>query len=544
MRYQIKDFQSWKSNQVNEGIIDALKNISNKFIKLLSKFPGLSWLNNKFEGPGSWNLNMAMKSKTGELPTSLYLYTPPSLQVLADVGIEEAGKTPVVVTEEEPEITNEAVNIQYVKTEHPNPSVPNCTYDEFVKQVEARILDRRNNTGINMPPLFVWGAIGIGKTSGIESLAQKFQMQSETIPMATFDPDLIALPEKNPRTGKMSYIILEDIPCYDSKNPEANELHKEVNGVILSDGTPSGGILFFDELSRAPKRNQSVAISFIQDRKLGRWKMGDAWTIVGAANRPDDDPDLKDMVLSPALTNRFQHINVVPDIKNYEKFVLNYKDLEGNLVFDPIILEFLKFNKELLHRQPDEDAIVFPTSRSWKNAADAVYAFKQNVKNWTVRDIELIVSGCVGADVARTYFAFVDLVKSIDVKTLKAVYSDPSKADLPPKEGKIYVSHITNAMITAIIMDRKGEKLKESEILNLAKYAARLDNPTYATILIRMLLLQHPYLNPKSPKDVYDAKYADTIEKAFDILGAKYPGMTLDEITDKDIEAEIEEEDV
>ena len=49
MGYQIKNYNDWVSeSKTNEGILSAIKNVSTKFLNLVSKIPGLSWIGDRF----------------------------------------------------------------------------------------------------------------------------------------------------------------------------------------------------------------------------------------------------------------------------------------------------------------------------------------------------------------------------------------------------------------------------------------------------------------------------------------------------------------
>jgi len=196
------------------------------------------------------------------------------------------------------------------------------------------------------------------------------------------------------------------------------------------------------------------------------------------------------------------------------------------MIMDPEMIEFLRFNKELFHDlDPDKSPEIFPSPRTWSKAADAI-AVKKKVskirgKELTMGDIEEIVAGLVGRSVARQYAAYLNLIKSIDPGTLKLVYSDQKKAALPPKVKGDYRSDAASAMITAIILDRRGDKLTDKEFRNITDYAVRLNDPTIATILMRRLLEEHPYANFDSKKFDEEA-YGETFDYIMNSFLDKY----------------------
>jgi hypothetical protein len=141
-------------------------------------------------------------------------------------------------------------------------------------------------------------------------------------------------------------------------------------------------------------------------------------------------------------------------------------------------------------------------------------------------EIEDQVADLLGNDVARQYVAYLNLLKSIDPKTLKEVYNDPKKAALPPKEKGDYKSDAASAMMTAIILDRRGEKLSPEQIKNLVNYAVRLDDPSWAIVLLRRFLEEHPYANEQSKK-FDEAGYGETYDYVINTFLDKYPGYDI-----------------
>lgn len=523
MGYQIKSYRDWKTEKTNEGIVDLIKNVSKKLVGLMSKVPGLTWLGDKFGGDGAWVMNVYMKQKKGELPKGVEVYPSKTTKQIVDAALGEKA-----VEVEENEMSFD-INEAEVATEHPNPDVENVDYEKLQSDVEAAVLARINGFSTQYPPILIWGAPGIGKTQIVEGIAKKYDMDCVVAILSTIPPDNLMLPSKDERTGKGSTIPADFLPVYDSKSPMAKELEAEEN-VPGPDGKPRGGILFFDELSRAPKPNLSAALSLVEDRKLGRWNMADKWVIVAAANRDEDDPDGV-YNFSTAMGNRFQQVNLVPDLPSWSKWASEKVDADtGELIFDPAMIEFLKMNKDLFYKlDPDVSAEIFPSPRTWTKAAEAITVRKRIAKmqgkDLTLGDIEREVSKLVGKSAARQYIGYLNLVKSVDPKTLKYVYTDQAKAALPKKEKGDYVSDVTSAMITAIILDKKGEKLTPNQIKNLFDYAIRLEDPTWATILVRKFMELHPYFNENSPK--FDEAYQDSYNENLENFIENYPGSVV-----------------
>jgi|694.fasta_scaffold44116_2 MoxR-like ATPase len=530
MGYQIKNYNDWVSeSKTNEGILSAIKNVSTKFLNLVSKIPGLSWVGNMFTGDGSWYLNLYLKSKTKGLPKGINLYPSETTKKLVDAAIKEEGITSVKKTEESLYVHN--IDEAKVPLTHPNPRVRSVDYQGFLKKIDTIVVAKKNGISgkAKMPAYLIWGAPGVGKSQLIEGVAKKYDMDFIEVILSQVPPDNLLLPKEDPETGLGDTIPSGSLPVYNSKSPNAAKLEAEKNGVGM-DGKPRGGILFFDELSRAPKPNLNAALQIIEARRIDKWKIASEWIIIAAANREEDDDAMYQF--STAMGNRFAQINLVPHLEqwiDYQKTRLD--DETGEMIMDPEMIEFLRFNKELFHdMDPDVSPEIFPTPRAWEKAADAISIMRKVAKlqgeTLTLGEIEDQVADLLGNDVARQYVAYLNLLKSIDPKTLKEVYNDPKKAALPPKEKGDYKSDAASAMMTAIILDRRGEKLSPEQIKNLVNYAVRLDDPSWAIVLLRRFLEEHPYANEQSKK-FDEAGYGETYDYVINTFLDKYPGYDI-----------------
>lgn len=508
MRYQIRTFKSWvNESKTNEGFADLFRDISQKFFNFLKNFPGLSFLKGRFTGNGSWILNKVMDSKTGKLERGIEFIPASTTKEIVDFASKEGsiikgteGEESALESFNWDETTVDPVNEVVVPLEHPNPIVKNVGADELQKKLERQILLSKNFPDRKSKPVLIWGSPGIGKTQIVRSLAKKYDMDIEIINLAELGPDVLLIPTKG-EEGQISLATPDNLPVYDIRSKNAKEQEAAKNG-IGKDGKPRGGILFFDELSRGHDSNLAAAIPLIENRFIQKWHIASHWVIFAAANREDDDQTK--FKFSSALGNRFSQVNYVPDIEKWSEWAEQHKmkmdDETYQLVFDREMIDFLKFRKELFHKyDPEVSLEVFPSPRAWTNAAEEIANARALGEDLTFGDIEDIVSTYVGVDVGKQYVAFLRLIKSIDPKTLKNVWTNQEKADLPPKEKNgDYKSDSLQAMLTAILLDKKGEELTFNEVKNFIDYLIRLDDPRYAMVAIKSLLKEHPYLRSKS----------------------------------------------
>nr|DAT54286.1 MAG TPA: Sigma-54 interaction domain [Caudoviricetes sp.] len=84
-------------------------------------------------------------------------------------------------------------------------------------------------------------------------------------------------------------------------------------------GTGCGGILFFDEISRAEKDVLQACMTFLQTRVMeGVYKLGSQWAMIGAGNRVVDGVDIS---WDTAMFDRFAHFNLIPSASDAMKYM-------------------------------------------------------------------------------------------------------------------------------------------------------------------------------------------------------------------------------
>jgi hypothetical protein len=523
MPYHIKDFNSWKSHNMNEGLLDTIKNVSKKFLDLMSKFKGLAWLNGKFEGAGSWFLNMYLQQKTGKIPKGIEYVPYSDTETIVNAALKEQ-KLEAKETEqiEESEV-NEAEEGFNPRLLHDDLNMIDGDFKSVVDEIEERIIMRREGGKTQPGPIMIWGGVGIGKTGGIKSLAKKYKMDYQIVNLSQVDPDTMILPKENKETGMAGVMAGEYLPVFNTRLPNAKEIEAEKNGPLDENGKPRGGIFFIDEVTRASSEGTlNAMLSLIHDREFLNWRIPSAWIIVGAANRRQDD--VTRFKESKAMYNRFLHLNYVATVEGFKEFAKEYIDEDtGELIIDPTMGEFLEFNKDLLHMydadNDDNTQVVFPTPRTWDLGATAMYSLKKYKammdppQKPTMQELERKLAMAVGKGPAKQYFAFLRLIQEIDAKALRFVYTSPEKAPLPKKEGGEYKSDSASAMVTAILMDKLGQKVTPEEMINLVKYIIRLDDPRWGVVMAQKFLKEHPYVMDNDPSSPYRKAFTFMIQE-------------------------------
>ena len=245
-------------------------------------------------------------------------------------------------------------------------------------------------------PITLWGEPGIGKSQIVQQTAKRLGLACQDVRAVLLDPvDLRGLPHVN-GDGRSHWAIPEFLP---------------------RDGS---GVLFLDELNRAPQLVQNACFQLVLDRKLGEYTMPDGWRVVAACNRESDGGGVTRM--SSALSNRFTHITVEPDLEDWCKWAVS----NG---IEPVVIAFLRFRPELLHKF-DRNTRAFPSPRSW-SFVSGITAQKPSA------EIELaLVSGSVGHAAAIDYMAFLKLYRSLP--SIDAILLNPTGAPVPTEASTLY----------------------------------------------------------------------------------------------------------
>jgi hypothetical protein len=126
--------------------------------------------------------------------------------------------------------------------------------------------------------------------------------------------------------------------------------------------------------------------------------------------------------MSSALSNRFTHISVVPDLDDWCKWAI----AAG---VEPVVIAFLRWKPELLHKF-DRNSRAFPSPRSW-SFVSGITAQKPSTA------IELaLVAGSVGHAAATEYMAFLRLYRSLP--SIDAIMLNPAGAPVPTETSTLY----------------------------------------------------------------------------------------------------------
>lgn len=164
---------------------------------------------------------------------------------------------------------------------------------------------------------FFWGSQGVGKTSTMGQYCKENNLQLVTLYTATQDVgDLIGLLVKDDKTGGVYHAKPNWFP------------------------TEGKGIIFLDELNRAPQDVLQSMFSFIQKGILHTHQLPPGWHVVAAGNYQSDRFNTTDTT-DAAWMSRFCHIDFTPTVEEWIAFTENKGmfDIAGFIREQPSMLE-------------------------------------------------------------------------------------------------------------------------------------------------------------------------------------------------------------
>ncbi|MBQ7695406.1 MAG: hypothetical protein IJT50_09820 [Lentisphaeria bacterium] len=249
-----------------------------------------------------------------------------------------------------------------------------------------------------LPPLMVWGAPGLGKSTIIRELAREYGVAFIDVRLAQREPvDIRGLPV--PTDKGVEWRVSAEWP----RDPQ------------------SKGIILFDELTAADRSLQVAAYEFILDRRLGDlYQVPDGWYICAAGNRTADRAVATTM--SSALANRFLHVELESDADDWLEWAV------ANDIY-PSVTAFIRFRPGMLFNQENENLERgWPTPRSWERVSTMMKILPDD--EYLLRHT---IYGLVGNRAGVEFMAFHKTTESLDVKAMMLGEKEvviPEKADL------------------------------------------------------------------------------------------------------------------
>ena len=272
---------------------------------------------------------------------------------------------------------------------------------ERILKLQLETLEKRPELAKVLPPLMVWGAPGLGKSSILQKAARDQGIGFIDVRLAQREPvDIRGLPVPGPDGVK--WLVSSDWP----RDPK------------------SRGIILFDEITAADRSLQVAAYEFILDRRLGElYKVPDGWYICAAGNRTEDRAVAATM--SSALANRFMHVELGEDVESWVSWARQSDIL-------PVVIGFLRFRPAMLFSQSGENLERgWPTPRSWERVSRMLEVMKGESEEL----VRHMVYGLVGNHAGVEFMEFKKMSESFAdaldmMRNPKRKVEIPSRADM------------------------------------------------------------------------------------------------------------------
>lgn len=298
---------------------------------------------------------------------------------------------------------------------------------EKILRMQLKTLAEHPELAHVLPPLMVWGAPGLGKSSIIRSIAEELGIKFIDVRLAQREP-----------------VDVRGLPVPDRENKKVDWM---VSGEWPRDGR---GILLFDELTAADRSLQVAAYELILDRRLGDlYKVPDGWYICAAGNRVEDAA--VSTTMSSALANRFMHVELGEDVDAWAHWANQHN-------IHPSVTGFLRFRPECLFRQNDENLKRgWPTPRAWERVSIMMNIVPADDEEL----LRKLVYGLVGNRAGMEFIEFHKLNASFD--DVRSMMLNPSvPVTIPQKVDRKYA--LCAAM--AYYLWRGKDKAEAEALLN------------------------------------------------------------------------------
>ncbi|MBO4345251.1 MAG: AAA family ATPase [Victivallales bacterium] len=273
------------------------------------------------------------------------------------------------------------------------------------RNMEA-IAERPETAGL-IPPIMVWGAPGLGKSSILRQVAKDLGVGFIDVRLAQREPvDIRGLPV--PGEDGVKWLVSSDWP-------------RDMN---------SRGIILFDEITAADRSLQVAAYEFILDRRLGElYTVPNGWYICAAGNRTEDRAVAT--TISSALANRFMHLELGEDTESWLSWARRH-DIR------PEVMGFIRFSPQSLFRQKNENLERgWPSPRAWERVSRMLDILDGDDESF----IRKTVYGLVGNRAGVEFMEFRKLSASFG--DVKSMMTDPSAPVVIPERADMRYAIVT-----------------------------------------------------------------------------------------------------
>ena len=227
------------------------------------------------------------------------------------------------------------------------------------------------------------GSPGLGKSSIIHQLAEKYKLKLIDIRLSQCDPvDLSGFPMMG-ETGRGVYAPMEMFPLEGDPIPEGYR----------------GWVISFDEINTAAAAIQAASYKVILDKMVGQKKLHSKVFMAAAGNLMTDAAIVNR--LSTAMQSRLIHFELQMEHKPWSIWASQNQ-------LSPKVIGYINANPQMLHQfDPMHNDKTFPCPRTWHFAAKII------ANNNHPELLLALLSGTVGKGAAVSFLTYDEVYKEI-----------------------------------------------------------------------------------------------------------------------------------
>jgi len=282
------------------------------------------------------------------------------------------------------------------------------------------------------------------------------------------DFDLRGVPMPNKDTMRANWYLPAFWPERATEDGEREVVDEDGNVTMVpykAGDCPNGpGIIFLDEIEKAPISVKNASLQLVLDRRIGQYELPDDWAMICAGNREEDG--CFSAPLGKALENRMIHFDVEVNVEDWAAWARNNNMLED-------VIGFLYFRSDLLYHNTDDHA--FPTPRSWEIGSKLLRSAK------TVKEKKELLQASVGTGAAQEFTVWQAVYKNVDPE---AVF----KGEMPDFTGQDQSFKYAVALAVAFHLRKRKGGIKKAEE-NIAKFLGMI-SPELRVVFLRQQTLQ------------------------------------------------------
>lgn len=305
-------------------------------------------------------------------------------------------------------------------------------------------------------PIFLWGGVGLGKTSLFYQIAEELESRLYLINLGTMEPsDVGGHPYPmmrgtlNPR-HVLTWIQSEDLL------PFVNPDREDENSIVL-----------FDEVDRCGQQTQNASMNLIRDRHINGHRLCPSVSVACTGNGLSDGGTTP---ITTAMATRGVHLYVQTSSPQALDSWDSWAEAKG---LNPALRGFARYRQSLVvGPEPTFTELQRPTPRTLVDAWEMMELCA--TVPWGREVIEPLVYGAVGQVTGREMIAFQTMFAG--APTAAQIVADPTSTPVPNDVGVLWA--LGRYLCDAAANGGAGEKTTWTAAF--AEYALRWPEETQA----------------------------------------------------------------